>query len=676
MRRCLLISFIFLFAYSGKIKAQCTTLGQNPSTAFPVCGTTTFQQLNVPICSSNNLFVPGCVSTPATNYENKNPFWYKFTCYQSGTLGFTIVPNVATDDYDWQLYDITGHNPDDVYTINSLVVTGNWSGTYGNTGASSNGLNFIQCASDPAANENTFARMPNIYLGHQYLLLISHYTDTQSGYGLSFGNGTASITDPLLPKMDSAVAPCDGSVIIVNLNKKMKCSSISTGEFFIEPPIATVTSVTGNGCSSSFDLDQLTLTLSTPLPPGSYKVKIKNGSDGNTLLDNCDRPIPENDSLPLTVFPVFPTPMDSITKPGCSPQSLELVFKKRIRCGSVAPDGSDFLVTGPYPVTVTAASGNCTDGLSYNIMVQLSAPMLVAGNFHISLVQGSDHNTLIDECGQQSHDTTINFSVKDTVNANFSSVIRLGCSLDTVKYFHNGANTVNNWVWNFDDGLYTSTLQNPVVLYNTFGTHQTQLIVSNGVCSDTASQSIYLRNTLKAKFDATLLVCPEDPASFKDLSIEASPGNSLVSWQWDFANGNTSILQNPPNQFYTYHSADYYAPVKLVVTDFLGCKDTAVLNLNILHNCYIAVPSAFTPNGDGLNDYLYPLNAYKATNLKFSIFNRFGQRIFYTTDWSNKWDGRFKGQGADPGTYVWMLGYFDTKKNRQIFEKGTVVLIR
>jgi hypothetical protein len=224
MRSGLIISFIFLFACSGKLTAQCTTLGQNPSTAFPVCGTTTFNQSTVPICSSNSLYVPGCVSTPQTNYENKNPFWYKFTCYLTGTLGFTIVPNTSTDDYDWQLYDITGRNPDDVYTDGSLVVTGNWSGSYGNTGASASGVNYIQCASIPSDNAPRFARMPTIYLGHQYLLLISHYTDSQSGYSLSFGGGTGSITDPKLPKMEDATAPCDGSVIVVNLNKKMRCN--------------------------------------------------------------------------------------------------------------------------------------------------------------------------------------------------------------------------------------------------------------------------------------------------------------------------------------------------------------------------------------------------------------------------------------------------------------------
>src|SRR5215211_2849935 len=123
MKRVLITAFCFFTGYV--LKAQsCTTPGQTPSTAFPVCGIRTFNQTNVPICSSHSLFVPGCTGTGTAAYQDKNPFWYKFTCYQAGTLSFLISPNNSGDDYDWQLYDITGRNPDDVFTDPSLVITG------------------------------------------------------------------------------------------------------------------------------------------------------------------------------------------------------------------------------------------------------------------------------------------------------------------------------------------------------------------------------------------------------------------------------------------------------------------------------------------------------------------------------------------------------------------------
>lgn len=673
MKRILIFLWIFLAVLGELIAQPCTTLGQNPSTAFPVCGTTNFVQNTVPICGVNNLVVPGCPGSSTVNYQDKNPFWYRFTCYRSGTLGFVITPNDLTDDYDWQLYDITGRNPNEVYTNPALVVTGNWSGSFGATGASASGVNFIQCASNPDDNEPSFAQMPNITEGRNYLLLVSHFTNSQSGYTLTFGGGTASITDPTEPKLLTGTAICDGTSINITLNKKMKCNSLTNGgtEFFISPALATVTQAVGTGCNNSFDMDAVTLTLSNPLPPGIYQIKIRNGSDGNTIRDNCDRDIPAGDSVPITILPIAPTPMDSLVTPGCAPDKLELVFSKPIRCSSIDPTGRDFNITGTYPVSITGASGNCTDGLTSSIFIQLSAPLYRAGNFQLRLLRGPDGTTIIDECSQETPPgATLNFITKDTVNANFVYSITLGCERDIVQYTHNGANGVNSWSWNFDF-IRTSTEQNPLVPYGVFGNHYTELIVSNGLCSDTSSQIIFLPNTLKAGFEATKLLCPSDLASFRDTSI----GN-IVSWFWDFGNGQTSFSQQPPAQTYPSNTNNYEVPVTLTVTNDLGCQSTETVLVKILNNCYIAVPTAFSPNGDGLNDYLYPLNAYKAKDLSFSVFNRLGERIFFTRDWMQRWDGSYKGRPADLGTYVWILTYTNTDTGKRIEQKGSTVLIR
>jgi gliding motility-associated-like protein len=655
--------------------AQCTTLGQNPSTAFPVCGTTTFQQATVPICGSSTLYVPGC-SGGNTVYQDKNPFWYKFTCFATGTLGFLITPNNLGDDYDWQLYDITGHDPNEVYTNPALVVTGNWSGSYGTTGTSASGVNYIQCASDPTTQQTpTFAIMPTIIAGHNYLLLISHFTDSQSGYGLSFGGGTASITDPKLPHQLSAYAPCDGTLTTIKLNKPMKCSTLSSNgsEFTLSPPIANVIGAVGFGCSAGFDTDSLILTLDNPLPPGNYTITIKNGADANTIADNCDRFIPVGESIPLVIYPIVPTPMDSITKPGCAPDELTLVFKKGIQCSSIAADGSDFIVTGPTPVTVTGATGVCNNGVSRIIKVKLSAPILTKGTYVITLVTGTDGNTLVDECNKETPaGSNLTFYTKDTVNADFTYNILYGCKRDTIAYFHDGRNEVNTWKWNFDGGLRKSTLQNPVIVYGSFGNKTAQLIVSNGVCSDTSAVvTILLDNALKAAFEASNFVCPGDQALFKDNST----GN-IVSWNWDFNNGNISTAQTPPPQSFITPFTTTSVIVRLIVQNNLGCKDTATQKIILPNNCYIAVPNAFTPNSDGLNDYLYPLNAYKAVDLLFRVYNRFGQMIFETRDWTRKWDGNYRGQGADPGTYVWILQYTDRDTGKRIEQKGATILIR
>jgi gliding motility-associated-like protein len=516
--------------------------------------------------------------------------------------------------------------------------------------------------------------MPTLKLGHDYLLLVSHFTRFKpgnAGYQLSFGGGTASITDTVPPALKSLGSSCDATKIYVKLNKKMKCSSLAAdgSDFVISPAVVKINSAVS--FCSGFDMDSVELNLSGRLPIGNYTISVKNGTDGNTLFDNCGRNIPVGNSLPLNILPLAPTPMDSLIPVKCAPQSLRLFFKKNILCNSVAADGSDFFVTGPFPVNVISANTNCTDNGTKVITVNLSAPIVNGGTYQIRLKNGNDGNTLIDECSEQTPaGSAISFTVKDTVSADFTYQIDQGCKQDTVHFFHDAKNEVNQWLWRLDYNG-TSTLQNPVSYFNSFGTKQIILTVSNGFCSDTLSKSILLDNTLKAAFETNNILCPEDSAVFKNTSI-----GKIVSYNWNFQNGNFSMNENPFPQKYPIILAEKNYPVTLVVENDLGCFDTAVNNIRVLKSCYIAVPNAFTPNGDGLNDFLYPLGAYKADNLEFKVYNRLGQLVFQSNDWTSKWDGTIKGQPQDAGIYVWTLKYILRDTGKHIFMKGSTVLIR
>lgn len=670
LTRCAAALMVTIF-FSSVLSAQsCTTPGQTPSTAFPVCGTTTFHQTNVPICVTHNLYVPNCTGAA---YADKNPFWYQFTCYQTGTLGFLIKPNDAGDDYDWQLYDITGHLPDDVFTDHSLVVTGNWAGTFGSTGTSSSGVNFIQCASDPSQNLNSFAAMPTLQVGHTYLLLVSHFTDSQSGYSLSFGGGTAVITDPTVPRLKKGDANCEGNLIRVKLSKNIFCNTISSNgsEFYLTPSAATVISSTGIGCSSKFDTDSLEIHFSTSLTPGNYTLHIKKGDDNNTLLDYCDNAVPQTDSIPFVILAKYPTPMDSLVPPACAPSQLKLVFKQPIQCTSIAPDGSDFTVTGSYPVSINSASGNCVGGLSKEITITLSKPLQDGGNFVLVLKTGSDGNTLLNECGEQTATrSSLPFSVKDTVDARFTYTINYGCMKDTVHYNHAGGNGVNTWSWLLDEGQQSSQ-QSPTGYYSNFSQKTVRLAVSNSFCTDTSLQKVALLNFLKADFSISHADnCPNDLIAFTDHSI-----GSGLHYHWEFGDGATSDSANPHHAYSGPVQQTAY-PVRLTITDTFGCQQTALHKVNIFSSCFIAVPNAFTPNNDGRNDFFHVLNAVKAEEFELLVYNRWGQLVFKTTNWKEGWDGNVNGQPQGSAVYVWMLRYTDRDTQRKVAQKGTVVLIR
>ena len=668
----LLLSFILIQGYSQN---TCGGLGQTPGGAFPVCGTDTFKQTTVPACGGRTLVAPGCGNA----LSDLNPFWYRFTCYTAGSLGFLITPNNLNDDYDWQLFDITNHNADDVYADPSLFVACNWSGEKGVTGATDAGNSLVVCET-PDANtyRNPFSTKPNIIEGHEYILLVSHFLgDDQSGYDLSFRGGTASITDPKLPALASARAICDGVKMTVKLNKKMKCSSLNAdgSDFTVTPGVAPIIAAEGVNCINGFDMDSVVLTLASPIPPGNYTIAMKSDNSGINLLDNCNRSIPDGQSLPVTVYPLFPTPMDSLTKPGCAPDVLQLVFSKPMLCSSITTSGSEFTVSGPTPVSVIGAMGTCDEsGLSNVINLKLSAPIQSGGTYRITLNVGTDGNTVFNECGKETPaGSFVDFYVADTVSAVFNYIIKWGCKVDTIDFTHDGRNGVNSWQWVFD-GSITSSQKDTSIIYNVFGNKNATLTVSNGNCRQTYSViDIFLDNELNAAFESTSDVCPGDPALFVDNSY-----NRVVGWNWDFGNGFTSTLKTPASQFYTASNNNVIrdVPVRLIVQNDLGCKDTAINIIHVVGNCYIAIPKAFTPNSDGLNDYLYPTNAYKARNLKFSVYNRGGQKIFETTNWTNKWDGTFKGQPQDPGTYVWTLVYTNIDTGQRFELKGSTILIR
>ncbi len=89
----------------------------------------------------------------------------------------------------------------------------------------------------------------------------------------------------------------------------------------------------------------------------------------------------------------------------------------------------------------------------------------------------------------------------------------------------------------------------------------------------------------------------------------------------------------------------------------------------------IFVPNAFSPNGDGINDFFKPSYFYPPSQFRMNIFNRLGQRVFSSSDPSRGWDGNFQGVSQPPGAYVWTISYIDHSNNNHSV-KGTLVLIR
>jgi gliding motility-associated-like protein len=241
------------------------------------------------------------------------------------------------------------------------------------------------------------------------------------------------------------------------------------------------------------------------------------------------------------------------------------------------------------------------------------------------------------------------------------------CYGKTVQLQASGGSSYN---WTPAAGLSDAGIANPLASPRVTTTYMVRVKDGSG-CSAIGTVKIQLLDgLLKAAFLGPDVACPRDLIQFSDTSQ-----GGIVGWDWDFGNGQRGVGREPVVQVYPFgdHSVDY--AVRLIVTDTAGCKDTAVRSVRSVPNCFIAVPSAFSPNGDGNNDYLYPLDAYKARGLVFRVYNRAGVLVFETRDWTKKWDGRLNGHGQPEGVYVWTLAYTDAEGKRQAL-KGTTVLVR
>lgn len=106
-----------------------------------------------------------------------------------------------------------------------------------------------------------------------------------------------------------------------------------------------------------------------------------------------------------------------------------------------------------------------------------------------------------------------------------------------------------------------------------------------------------------------------------------------------------------------------------------GCSDTTSVAVKIFETApSVFVPSAFTPNGDGLNDVLRPVSAGMQQLELFSVYNRWGQLLFSSRD-GRGWDGRVGGTMQGSGVYVWLIKAIDFQ-GRPYQQKGTVTLLR
>jgi len=137
------------------------------------------------------------------------------------------------------------------------------------------------------------------------------------------------------------------------------------------------------------------------------------------------------------------------------------------------------------------------------------------------------------------------------------------------------------------------------------------------------------------------------------------------------------LWSTTPAQTESRANSLYFGYYQVLITDANGCqlKDSVYVEPGPCCNA-VFFPNAFSPNGDGKNDRFRMLTSAGVELKQLEVYNRWGQRIWSTSDYTKSWDGTFQGEYAELATYYYVFAYKCLTDGRDYVKKGDVVLVR
>lgn len=275
--------------------------------------------------------------------------------------------------------------------------------------------------------------------------------------------------------------------------------------------------------------------------------------------------------------------------------------------------------------------------------------------------------TLIVNKGTTCSDSISRFvKVYPKLKVNFDSRL-VACPGDTIDFMDRTSSSyqLSGWQWNFNDFTKVDTNQNARHVFQYGGLYNVGLIVQNTQgCVDTLFRKI--------------LIDPFIPFIGRDTTIVKGERiyfniPSGTNFQWTPATylSNPSVA-NPVGYFPDEGRFVYTVTARNPETN---CSATDTFVVRVISNGFLAIPNAFTPNGDGVNDRFRPLYVgYESINA-FRIYNRYGEEVFVSQSMEDSWDGTFNGQDQEVGVYYWLIQAKD-RFGQLVEDKGDVSLLR
>lgn len=427
-------------------------------------------------------------------------------------------------------------------------------------------------------------------------------------------------------------------------------------------PIASFTSSRDSACLGSH---KFTFTNTTTFG-GTYSSKWTLG-DGNTATSKDV--LSKNYTVPRT----YDIKLVVATVAGCKDSITKRVVVMPVPQAAFSINNPTQCLAGNSFVFTNNTSTNGATGMQYTWVFTpgtvFYTPSIAAqsmtdtGQYSVELTARSAYGceTKTTSAYYVAESPTVTFTADDAC---------AGESIDFDATALINAGSIANYAWTFGDGG-TSSTQDPSHVYNNAGSYNVSVTVtSNKGCTATAGPtpvSVFANPVADFTSVQTLSRGMET-----DHTITFS-GSGAVGYLWSFYDGSTD---NSPGPIMKTFTDTGYRPLKLWVINADGCVDSVMKYMYLKPELQMHIPTSFTPNLDGLNEVFGPSTTFGLSKYKMQIFDRWGGKIFETTDPKNGWDGTDVDKNPLPeGVYAYhiVFRYIDGK----IFVyKGTLTLIR
>jgi gliding motility-associated-like protein len=381
---------------------------------------------------------------------------------------------------------------------------------------------------------------------------------------------------------------------------------------------------------------------------------------------------------PIYTFPsagTYPITLISSSGPGCSDTVVQpitiyepLVVNFTHNDSLCISDNSfDFVgsVSGPPQTTWNWNFGTHANPTQSSNLTELGVVYDQAGSFPVTLTAS------FLQCEEVANSSVYIFPLPF---ADFTIVDELRC-VPYPAHFINLSSypTTLIYSWDFGDGG-QDQVTNPTHVYSNAGTYNVSLTAISTVgCVDTLFVlkqdyiTVHPKPTAGFQLDKTETTICDSQIQFIDASQDASN-------VWYYVDENNVRIEGD-NPRYTYITAGMHYPVQVVQNEF-GCTDTARLQLTI-EPFTVFVPNTFTPNDDLFNACFRAELGLIPVEWELKIYDRWGEVIFVTNDFTACWDGTYKGKKCQDDIYTYVIHYVSCEPVANATElTGHVTLIR